>query len=285
MPDETMAGADSDWSRSRAVTELLTTPEFTLALVLLLLNDHVLKPTFANWWTGKLSDFVGLFVFSMFWCALLPGARRFVVLATATGFLLWKSPLSDSALTAWNSVVPWPLSRVVDYSDWFGLVALFPAYRVTRWRSNRTSGRRFSARRRASAVAVGLVAFAAITATSRAPSLYSVPDRTGYVVAASRTMVRSQLDSLDLRPISPFKFPWQRHRAGTADTLEILANLPHRSLRAEIEVRDAGENRTVVTLLQATTQGNLDEAEHVRNWFASEVVEPLRARIRASRQD
>lgn len=33
------------------------------------LNDHFLKYHFNSWWTGKLSDFAGLFFFPLFLCA------------------------------------------------------------------------------------------------------------------------------------------------------------------------------------------------------------------------
>jgi hypothetical protein len=38
-------------------------PAVLLGVVLLLLNDHVLKARFPSFWTGKLSDFAGLFFF------------------------------------------------------------------------------------------------------------------------------------------------------------------------------------------------------------------------------
>jgi hypothetical protein len=89
----------------------------------LLLNDWVLKPAVGNWLTGKLSDAAGLVAFALFWTALLPTRRTWVFAVTAVSFALWKSPATDAPLAAWNALVPWPLSRVVDYTDWFALAA------------------------------------------------------------------------------------------------------------------------------------------------------------------
>lgn len=45
---------------------LLASPFTVTALLLLILNDHYLKQYFPNFITGKLSDFVGLFIFPVF---------------------------------------------------------------------------------------------------------------------------------------------------------------------------------------------------------------------------
>lgn len=44
----------------------LGNPVFLIALFILILNDWVLKHTFNNTLTGKLSDFAGLFAFAFF---------------------------------------------------------------------------------------------------------------------------------------------------------------------------------------------------------------------------
>ena len=45
---------------------ILLSPGFIIATVLLVVNDFFLKPVYHNWLTGKLSDFAGLFMFSLF---------------------------------------------------------------------------------------------------------------------------------------------------------------------------------------------------------------------------
>jgi hypothetical protein len=52
---------------------------FLAALGLLLVNDHYLKAVYHKWFTRKLSDFAGLFVFAVFWTAVFGGRRLLVV--------------------------------------------------------------------------------------------------------------------------------------------------------------------------------------------------------------
>lgn len=107
---------------------LLTSGGFLFGLTLLLINDFVLKAQFHNWFTGKLSDFAGLFIFPLFWTAFFPKRERLIFAITALGFVLWKSPLSESLIHFWNS---WPfgkITRVVDYTDFLALVMLPLAY-------------------------------------------------------------------------------------------------------------------------------------------------------------
>ena len=48
---------------------IFTSYGFNITLAILLLNDFILKDLYGNWLTGKLSDFAGLFVFSLFFSA------------------------------------------------------------------------------------------------------------------------------------------------------------------------------------------------------------------------
>ena len=98
---------------------------FVLGLVLLLLNDFVLKTTFHNWVTGKLSDLAGLFIFPLFWSVFFPKQSLLVYGATALGFVIWKSPMSDGFIQVWNSLpYLFDIARVVDYSDYLALGVL-----------------------------------------------------------------------------------------------------------------------------------------------------------------
>jgi hypothetical protein len=109
-------------------SDRLLSPWFLSGLAMLLLNDLILKPTFGNALTGKLSDFAGLFVFPVFWRALLPGWGRSIHLATAAGFIAWKSPLSQPLLDTWNRLSPWDLGRTIDWTDLTALVVIPVAY-------------------------------------------------------------------------------------------------------------------------------------------------------------
>jgi len=69
-----------------------------LVLSLLLSNDFVFKEQFHNGFTDKLSDFAGLFVFSLFWIAFFPRHKRFICISTAVLFVFWKSAYSQFLL-------------------------------------------------------------------------------------------------------------------------------------------------------------------------------------------
>ncbi len=101
---------------------------FIAALALLLLNDFVLKDALDNWFTGKLSDFTGLFVFPLFWTALFPKYKKLFFWWTMGLFIFWKSSLSDDIINNWNMLGILPVSRVVDYTDLLALVVLPLAY-------------------------------------------------------------------------------------------------------------------------------------------------------------
>lgn len=122
---------------------ILQSSGFVLGLILLLLNDFYLKASFHNWFTGKLSDFAGLFIFPIFWSVLFPKARVLVYWFTALCFIIWKSPLSDSFIEQWNGIsFIFTIGRVVDYSDYVALVMLPFSYyycRVNAYRQIRIS--------------------------------------------------------------------------------------------------------------------------------------------------
>ncbi|WP_196894658.1 hypothetical protein [Aureivirga marina] len=97
---------------------------FLLALILLLLNDFVLKGFYNNWLTGKLSDFAGLFIFPLFWTAFFSKHKRILFWLTGLFFIFWKSPFSQIIIDTWNNFGIFSISRVVDYSDLIALLVL-----------------------------------------------------------------------------------------------------------------------------------------------------------------
>lgn len=100
---------------------IFASPLFVLALSLLLLNDFFLKYYFHNAFTGKLSDFAGLFIFPIFWSVFFPTYKRKIFFLTALIFVWWKSPLSEGFIHLLNTGIPLGISRVVDYSDLMAL--------------------------------------------------------------------------------------------------------------------------------------------------------------------
>jgi hypothetical protein len=107
---------------------LFTSPGFLVSLFLLLLNDFFLKSYLHNSLTGKLSDFAGLFVFSLFWVSFFPRFRSWIYLATAGFFVFWKSPASAALIDSWNGIGLFSISRTVDYSDLIALTILPVSY-------------------------------------------------------------------------------------------------------------------------------------------------------------
>jgi hypothetical protein len=50
--------------------DFFVNPIPAIAMLGMTLNDHCLKRQFPSWWTGKISDFLGMFYFPVFLCAI-----------------------------------------------------------------------------------------------------------------------------------------------------------------------------------------------------------------------
>lgn len=123
----------------RCNISLLLSPLFLFSLFVLGLNDWVLKATFHNFLTGKLSDFAGLFALAIFILAWLPIQKQHyqqgVLWAIALFFSWWKSPFSADFITWWSSCI-FPIHRVIDITDLFALIVLpFAAYYSTNYKA------------------------------------------------------------------------------------------------------------------------------------------------------
>ena len=99
-------------------------PLFLSSLALLLLNDLFFKYQFHNWLTGKLSDFAGLLVFSIFFITIFPSRKKLVLILIALLFCWWKSSLSTPLIYFLNTKSGIPINRVIDYTDLFALFIL-----------------------------------------------------------------------------------------------------------------------------------------------------------------
>jgi hypothetical protein len=183
---------------------------FLLCAATLAVNDHVLKQRHPGWWTGKLSDVVGLVVVTVL-AAVVVGVRPAVVLA-GVSFVALKTVPGGAELAA--PVLGGVTLR--DGTDLLALGVLPPTYAVLR-RSQRTAGAAPSpadghptdrspdpARRRRAVGAVApvigaVVAVAATTATSCLPdpTVEAVTSGNGVLYAAvadeasTRTWARS----------------------------------------------------------------------------------------------
>lgn len=123
---------------------VLTHPVVIAAVVLLLLNDHVLKTTWPSWATGKLSDIAGLVFFPLLLAAVLELAfphqspsRLIADCIIATGVVFTAVQLAPVATNTYEVVwgaMQWPfrlaldpdasLHRVTVTPDWTDLLAL-----------------------------------------------------------------------------------------------------------------------------------------------------------------
>lgn len=95
---------------------LLVHPLYLISLTLLISNDWYFKATFHNFWTGKLSDLAGLFIFPIFFSVIFPKYVKTIHWLTALLFLFWKTEWSQPLLD-WILQLGWTFERVVDYSD------------------------------------------------------------------------------------------------------------------------------------------------------------------------
>jgi hypothetical protein len=114
----------------------LAHPGSVLALVLLVLNDHVLKQAWPGWVTGKLSDVAGLVVAPLLLAAVLtlvrtPRAVTVALGATGAGFVLCKTSAAGAAVTSsvW-SLMGTPTMMRADVTDLLALPALYAAWRI-----------------------------------------------------------------------------------------------------------------------------------------------------------
>ena len=112
--------------------QLLLHPFFILSLACLVLNDSYWKYAYHNSLTGKLSDFTGLFVITVFLFALFPKRRSITCLSLVLFFIWWKSPFSQPVIDWLNSLFSISFARTVDYSDFLALPVVLAPYLIKR---------------------------------------------------------------------------------------------------------------------------------------------------------
>lgn len=172
-------------------SDALLSPAFLLALLVLGVNDHVLKAAFPGWVTGKLSDVAGVFAFAVFLGVALGGRRVAGAVAAGALFAAWKSPLATPAIAAWNALPLLDVARVMDATDLVALAVLVPAARM------RLAPARVPARALRPAVALASVVLFAAT-TLRPPLLPAAVPHTWTAaqgVGEARTLLAARGDT------------------------------------------------------------------------------------------
>ena len=107
--------------------QLLLHPLFILSLACLLANDISWKYEYHNWLTGKLSDFAGLFVLSVFLSAFFHRHRLLIYIGITIFFIWWKSPLSQSLIDLLNQSLDLSFNRTIDHTDLVAIPFIYAA--------------------------------------------------------------------------------------------------------------------------------------------------------------
>lgn len=266
----------------RRDTRLLTDPVLLCAVALLLANDFVLKPLFHNALTGKLSDFAGLFAFPLFWTALLPRHKVKIHLAAAAGFVLWKSPLSQPLIEAWNGLSALPLARTVDAGDLLALpsVALSFLYHTRAARAASSTPPTGRARRWATCAAAAVAVFA-FTATSF-HTAYDVENQ-HFTFADSKDGLVERLKRITRdRDGNPY---WSSGPAGEQFSMPFKADCCCDRASAVVRLYEVDARRTRLALLKLEHDCSSKEEGDEQKMLAAfmrEVVSKLQDDIEAS---
>lgn len=268
---------------TRSRMDLLASPLLVGALVVLVVNDHVLKPAFHNTATGKLSDVAGVAAFALFWAALFPRHRRRAFVLTAIAFAAWKSPASQPLIDAWNSLEWMAIGRVVDWTDLLALAVLPLIYRLHPRPIDLPRARRVMG----AAVAAGCVV--AFAATSRAyPVAY--PVAAAYAFELSPDSLLQRMYDLRAGYDAPVVPPGGLRTDGI-DTIHLTVGVRDErgdlfpvSVKAELAPAAAGGS--VLRPFEASAlNANFNPAAAVRS-LEQQVIEPLRRnRPNATHQD
>ena len=246
--------------------EILGSPGFLLGLSLLLLNDFFLKPLFANWFTGKLSDFAGLFIFPIFWAALFPRRKKIVFAATAIVFVVWKSAWSQPFIDYWNEFLIWPISRTIDAGDLVALLVLPISYRYF-------NQPRQLVRKPVALYLTAAVAVFAFTATSYVKrTQFDFGNR--YDFPMNRTSLLRKMYQLD-RTIPDYSVSTCSRNDSQRNNFELQlpSTLCGGPIKAEITTYES-QTQTTVTLQRMETNcaGMEDDKQKVQEVFENEFV-------------
>jgi hypothetical protein len=191
---------------------------FIFGLVLLLVNDHILKSSFHNVITGKLSDLAGLFIFPMFFAAFFPKYKIHIYFITAVGFIFWKSPWSNGIIESWNQWGIFTIARVVDYTDLLAILILPLSY----WYANQFKPRKIQL----DPVPLIILSSFAFIATSKGPERITVNYRHTFDfpldTLKSRLFFNDQIKILDN---NDYREKWKNLHSLEQNSIDSIAKL------------------------------------------------------------
>jgi len=150
--------------------QLLLHPLFIFSLACLLLNDLYWKYEYHNWITGKLSDFTGLFVLSIFLFAFFPKHRSTICTIVVILFIWWKTPYSQPIIDLVNQVSSVSVARTIDYSDYIALPVVFAPYFI------KSAEYKLSFVKRIAAFVIAAICFISFCSTSIIRKFTITPD-------------------------------------------------------------------------------------------------------------
>lgn len=235
---------------------ILGSPGFLVGLSLLLANDFLFKEQFHNAFTGKLSDFAGLFVFALFWIAFFPRHKSLICVSTAVLFVFWKSAYSQFLIEGWNGLPFFGIQRTVDYSDLWGLLIVPLSY----FYSNISSGVHVPRR---SIHAIAIVSVVAFTATSYS---HKVSFKNEYQFQSSRKQLVELIARLPKNDVSG--------SFGEGDAFEITFDSCNGRANITLEER---VNESVIALKEMEWRCPVKPTpEEMRQYFEKEFIDKLR---------
>ncbi|MCX2485736.1 hypothetical protein [Pedobacter sp. MR2016-24] len=212
----------------------LLSPPFIFCLVLLIVNDLLLKAAFHNVLTGKISDVCGLFIFPVFWSAIFPKFKSWVFILSGILFVFWKSEYASGLIELMNTV--FPVARTVDPTDLLALPVLLLGWLYVKGKTQLVISNPLLARLGTSFI--GLATIFSFCATSQQRYIQSF-DHPQYVLLRS-----------DVTPDSTLYDEFQFYRK---DSL-LVVKINHQYISRPVMDDDYNKNRSLVDLDISTQQ-------------------------------
>lgn len=236
---------------------LLFNVVFIFSLIILFLNDHFLKLYFHNWFTGKLSDVVGIILIPFLLTYLFPKLRQNSVYIATLFFTFWKSPFSEKFIEFYNLLSPISIHRIVDYTDLFALFFLIVPYYFIK---NKGKMKLFEIRK--IPVACILVPSVFVLMSTSPPRYYNYTPYTGNITFSNFkvTMKGSREDLLEELKSRNISF--------RKDTVRIISyNKMMFLMRGKVETSNINSDKDLLKISQDTLKNDIKRVIDDSNWF------------------